>query len=310
MAEKARLVALVVALSCAACGGSAADGTTTPPVDASAPVDGGVAVLPPLSTPPDPAPPDCARQSYPAIVGYEPYFEMRRSSSVVTTRIGVVYGVADLIPLDDAVRWLRDLAGCEPDPQVRGAAIESLVNHGERLFARDLPLGLGETNALWPKPDLAAARAQATGSGADAGWAALHLSIYGDATDVPLFEALTKDANVFTRFSSAVGFIGIGRPDSAGPVLDAIARLPNAVGNHFYIERSLLVLRALGDKGALADLVAFLAQIEKSSEPNDASHTKTILTLLNVIAGEARPDAAAWRAWLESTGQPSVSTRR
>ena len=250
MAEKARFVALVVArvvlLACGACGGSAASATTTSPADASAPVDAAVAVLPPLSAPPEPAPPDCNRQSYPAIVAYEPYFEMRRSSGVVTTRIGVVYGVADLAPLEDAVRWLRDLAGCEPDPKVRGAAIASLVNHGERLLARDLPLGVGEPNELWPKGDLAAARTQAAGSGADAGWAALHLSIFGDTSDGPLFDAMTKDANVFARFSSAMGFIGIGRADSAGPVLDAIARLPNAVGNHFYIERSLLVLRALG----------------------------------------------------------------
>jgi hypothetical protein len=93
-------------------------------------------------------------------------------------------------------------------------------------------------------------------------------------------------------------------------VLDAIARLPNAPGHHFYIERSLLVLRSLGDKHALADLVAFLDQIDESAEPNDETHMEKILDILEVIAGEARPNAAAWREWLESTGQPSIGTRR
>lgn len=324
MTEKAGRAGLLFAVLLAvapaassACGGSEVSSSSGPTATADAstsdvarsPGDG-AATLPPLALPPDPAAPDCNRQDYSAITTYVPDFDARRASSDSQTRVGLVNQVADLIPLADAVRWLRDLAGCEADAKVRGGAIAALVNRGERVLAQHLPLGVGDPNELWPQPDLVAARTQAAGQGAPAGWAALHLSIFGDATDVGLFANLTKDENVFARFSAALGFVSVGEVATGGAVLDSIARSPNAPGNHFYIERSLLVLRALGDQGALADLVAFLDEIDESAEPNDVSHVQVILRLLAIVAGEARPDAAAWRAWLESTGQPSVGTRR
>jgi hypothetical protein len=305
----------------AACGGAAeeagpkpganADASAAPP-EASPSADAAQVNLPPLAAPPDAAPPDCNRTSYPGFDAYLENFELRRTSATPTTRIGAIYTAADLMPLEDAVRWLRDVAGCEQDPEVRGAAVASLLNHGERIVPQHLPLGVGKPNELWPAPaDLPTARQKATGSGADAGWAALHLSVFGDASDLPLFTALTNDRNVFARFSSAMGFLGVNHVEAAGAVFDALARLPRGPGNHFYIERSLLVLRALGDKGALADLVAFLAEIEGSTAADDFGHKEKVLTLMRIVAGgESRPDAASWRAWLESTGQPSIGTRR
>src|SRR5690349_4159788 len=99
MAEKALLAALVL-IACGTSEGTSTTSTAAP--DAAAIVDGSTS----LSEPPASAPPDCNRQSYPGVLPYEPGFDAQRASSDPTTRIGEIYKVADLAPLDDGVRWL------------------------------------------------------------------------------------------------------------------------------------------------------------------------------------------------------------
>jgi len=310
-----------VLIGATACGGSvASDGhsdprqrsaSDVPPMTSSPVADSPLLPPPPTTTntAPRESPAPTCTGAYPGLSKSVPNFEGRRRSTAGAVRVTLARDVGSLLPLPEAERYERDVAACDPDAEARGAAVDQLLHQGHLLTPAHLPLGIGNPGSHYPTSVADARNPLPTGR-VMGGFAALYLSVYGDASDVPRMVALSKDANIFSRFSSAVALLGLSEVARATQVLDAVAREPHDPGNHFYIEQSLIMLDSMHDEGALTDLVAFLGQIENSSEPNDEVHVETVLDILAAIVGEWRSSSSEWRAWLVATGRPTVSTRR
>ena len=234
---------------------------------------------------------------FPEIAALVGHFDVRMRSPDASVRQRVQMELTYFHPRDSKLYppFFRYLLNDE-SPAIRWSAINHLRQHGVFLSVDELPESFNAPIAGLCRPSdpesLKRIRAIAAADphSANAGWAVTALAVAKDQAAIDLLGPLTDSENVFVRFSAALAYLELGRPETGLGLLRGIAETDREQSGYYKLRAAEQLVRS-GETEYLGTLIA------ATSRRSGMGYADAGISILEDLTGEYFPTPEEWSAW-------------